>query len=71
MLTGEYVVMDGAKAIALPCKKGQTLEVKALRGSDLVWESFDEHGDLWFEAQISLYDFSSIRTSDEDIFVLS
>jgi len=67
LLTGEYAVIDGAKAIALPCNKGQTVEVKALRGSDLVWESFDENGDLWFESQISLYDFSPIRTSDEDI----
>ncbi len=67
LLTGEYAVIDGAKAIALPCKKGQTLEVKPLRGSDLVWESFDENGDLWFESQISLYDFSPVRTSDDDI----
>jgi len=59
--------MDGAKAIALPCKKGQTLQVKPLRGSDLVWESFDENGDLWFETQISLYDFKPIRTSDDDV----
>ena len=59
--------MDGAKAIALPCKKGQKLQVKPLRGSDLVWESFDENGDLWFETQISLYDFKPIRTSDDDV----
>jgi mevalonate kinase len=59
--------MDGAKAIALPCKKGQSLQVKPLRGSDLVWESFDKNGDLWFETQISLYDFKPIRTSDEDV----
>ena len=32
-----------------------------------MWESFDEKGELWFEAQISLYDFSSVRTSDQDI----
>ena len=53
--------------MALPCKKGQILEVKPLRGSDLVWESFDENGDLWFESQISLYDFSPVRTSDEEV----
>lgn len=51
----------------MPCKKGQNLHIKPLRGSDLVWESFDEKGELWFEAQISLYDFSSIRTSDDEI----
>ncbi len=65
LLFGEYAVIDGAKSLAIPCKKGQSLEIKPHRGSDLIWECYDQHGDLWFEAQISLYDFSSVRTSDE------
>lgn len=65
LLFGEYAVIDGAKALAIPCKKGQKLEIKPHRGSDLIWECYDHKGELWFEAQISLYDFSSIRTSDE------
>jgi mevalonate kinase len=67
LLFGEYAVLDGAKALAIPCKKGQTLQIKAHRGSDLIWECFDLNNELWFEAQISLYDFSSIRTSDKKI----
>lgn len=65
LLFGEYAVIDGAKALAIPCKKGQTLEIKPHRGSDLIWECYDENDELWFEAQISLYDFSSVRTSDQ------
>lgn len=65
LLFGEYAVIDGAKALAIPCKQGQTLEIKPHRGSDLIWECYDEHDELWFEAQISLYDFSSVRTSDQ------
>jgi mevalonate kinase len=67
LLFGEYAVLDGAKSLAVPCKVGQSLEVKPHRGSDLIWESYDHDGELWFEAQISLYDFSSIRTSDEKV----
>ena len=67
LLFGEYAVLDGAKSLAVPCKVGQSLEVKPHRGSDLIWESYDHEGQLWFEAQISLYDFSSIRTSDEKV----
>ena len=67
LLFGEYAVLDGAKSLAVPCKVGQSLEVKPHRGSDLIWESYDHKGQLWFEAQISLYDFSSIRTSDEKV----
>lgn len=65
LLFGEYAVLDGAKALAIPTHYGQSLEVKPHRGSDLIWEAYDANGEIWFEAQISLYDFSSIRTSDE------
>ena len=64
LLFGEYAVLDGAKSLALPCRLGQSLEIKPHRGSDLIWEAYDENNNLWFEAQISLYDFSSVRTSD-------
>ena len=67
LLFGEYAVLDGAKALALPTSQGQTLQVKPHRGSDLIWESYDYNNELWFEAQISLYDFSSIRTSDDNV----
>lgn len=67
LLFGEYAVLDGAKSLSIPTSRGQSMEVKPHRGSDLVWESYDEQGELWFEAQISLYDFSSIRTSDDDV----
>lgn len=64
LLFGEYAVIDGAKSLAIPTKQGQTLQIKPHRGSDLIWECYDENDELWFESQISLYDFSPIRTSD-------
>ncbi len=67
LLFGEFAVLDGAKALALPTNQGQTLQVKPHRGSDLIWESYDYNNELWFEAQISLYDFSSIRSSDDKV----
>lgn len=41
--------------------------VRNARGSDLVWEALDDNGDTWFDAQISLYDFGAVKTSDEEI----
>ncbi len=67
LLFGEYAVLDGALSLAIPTKYHQTLEVKAHRGSDLLWESYGHDKELWFEAQLSLYDFSALRTSDEQI----
>ncbi len=67
LLFGEYAVLDGAKSLAIPTARGQSMEIRPHRGSDLIWENYNEDGELWFEAQISLYDFSSIRTSDDDV----
>ena len=43
------------------------MTVKKSRGSDLIWESLDPKGKSWFSAQISLYDFSAISTTDESV----
>ncbi len=50
MLTGEYLVLDGAKALAVPTKPGQRLEVAITNSPDVLhWESVDVHGNVWFE----------------------
>jgi mevalonate kinase len=67
MLTGEYAVLDGALSLALPTKKGQKMTVKAHRGTDLVWQSYDHEGKLWFESEISIYDFSATKTTDQSV----
>ncbi len=66
-MTGEYGVIHGAKAIAFPLRLGQKMIVRNARGSDLVWKSLDDNGDVWFDAQISLYDFGAVKTSDDEI----
>lgn len=67
MLTGEYFVLDGAKSLAFPTKFGQKMTIKSARGSDLGWKSFDNEGNCWFESQISLYDFSPVKTNNEEV----
>ncbi len=41
------------------------MNVKQTRKSDLFWKSYDPEGNEWFFAQISLYDFSAVKTTDE------
>ena len=65
LLTSEYAVLDGAKAIALPTKAGQAITYKQIKSSDIYWKALDFEGNEWFTAQISLFDFSAIKTSDE------
>ncbi|MBC7884465.1 MAG: GHMP kinase [Saprospiraceae bacterium] len=64
MLTGEYAVLDGAKALGLPTKFGQKMVIKRTTSSDLIWESLDMKGKPWFESTISLFDFSAVTTTN-------
>jgi mevalonate kinase len=53
LLTGEYLVLDGAKALALPTKFGQDLVVENEHGKTIRWKSLDADGSIWFEAEIA------------------
>lgn len=54
LLTAEYLVIDGAKALALPCQYGQSLSVEVLEDPEILWESYTDEGKLWFEAILSV-----------------
>ncbi len=54
LITGEYVVLDGALALAVPAKFGQSLIVKPINEPKLFWKSIDETGKTWFEGSFFL-----------------
>jgi mevalonate kinase len=54
LLTGEYLVLDGAKSLALPTKFGQDLVVEKIKEPQLIWGSFSDTGECWFEAVFDL-----------------
>ena len=54
LLTGEYLVLDGAKSLALPTKFGQDVVVEKIKESQLIWGSFTHSGECWFEAVFDL-----------------
>lgn len=58
LLTGEYVVLDGAKALALPTIFGQDLTVEPRNGKAISWKSFDSDGSVWFEDRIGMDELS-------------
>lgn len=49
LLTGEYVVLDGALSLAVPTQFGQSLRVEEINHPKLIWKSLDENGNVWFE----------------------
>ena len=54
LLTGEYLVLDGARSLALPTKYGQNLSVEKIKEPNLIWASFTNTGNCWFEAVFDL-----------------
>ena len=56
LLTSEYLVLDGAKALALPTKFGQDLTVEIGANQEIHWTSFDYDHDIWFESTFSFQD---------------
>ena len=67
LLTGEYMVLVGAEALAIPTKMGQSLEFEPNDSKTLNWESWDFRNKLWFNATLDILDFSISNSSDEDI----
>ena len=49
LITGEYLVLDGARAFALPTKFGQNLIVEDGINQEITWKSYDYDNRLWFE----------------------
>lgn len=53
LLTAEYVVLDGAKALAIPTVFGQSLHIEKEATNKLTWNSLDHNKNVWFNAVFS------------------
>lgn len=51
LITGEYVVLDGALALAVPTKLGQSLKVTPLDEPVIHWISKDHEDKIWFQGE--------------------
>lgn len=70
LLSGEYAVLDGALAWAIPTKFGQHLRIQTTNSSRIYWKSLDEKGNTWFEGTYelkTLKEITSINGSISDV----
>jgi mevalonate kinase len=65
LITGEYLVLDGAKAFALPTKFGQNLIVEKGKNKEIKWISYDADGSIWLEEQLLFDDILKKNTGEE------
>ncbi len=54
LITGEYVVLEGALALAVPTKFGQSLEVETVNEEVIHWIAYDHLGKVWFEYRFQI-----------------
>ncbi|WP_338732793.1 GYDIA family GHMP kinase [Mangrovimonas cancribranchiae] len=66
LLTAEYLVLDGAKALALPTRFGQSLQVNNSKATNVIsWKSFDNNNTLWYENTFRLAN-GKVKASNKD-----
>ncbi len=67
LIAGEYAVLDGGLAFAIPTKFGQTLEVEYLKSINkpkLKWEAYLQNHSLWFSAEFDLKTLEIVQSSN-------
>ena len=65
LLTGEYVVLDGALALAVPTKFGQSLTVEAISEKVIKWTSLDLNKTVWYK-NIFKIDNGNLKSGNDD-----
>ncbi|WP_312208193.1 GYDIA family GHMP kinase [Empedobacter sp.] len=68
-LIGEYIVIDGAKAFALPTKYGQCLFVENSSEIEnlITWKATKFDNSIWFETKVRLNDLEIISSTNDKL----
>ena len=66
LITGEYLVLDGAKAFALPTQFGQNLIVEKGTNRSITWKSYDADGSVWLETSLTFLEILNKDTSNKE-----
>ena len=67
LITGEYLVLNGAEALALPLSCGQSLNYKKTTNNLIKWNSYDLKNSIWYSAMIDKDSLKVIESSDHTI----
>jgi mevalonate kinase len=65
LITGEYVVLDGALSLAVPTKLGQRMEVEfheSEMDNTLTWYSIDSDGETWYREEFLIEESHTERS---------
>ena len=62
LLSGEYFVLDGAQALAIPTSYGQSLCVEYFPSFNplLTWKAYDNEGNVWVKSKFEFWHFDCL-----------
>lgn len=69
LISGEYLVLNGALALAVPLSVGQSLKFTCFHTDNLPsisWVAREENK-IWFESEFDIHDFSIKKCSDDSV----
>ncbi|MFO8236121.1 MAG: GYDIA family GHMP kinase [Bacteroidales bacterium] len=66
LLTGEYLVLQGGEAIALPLKTGQYMKIDSIPDNKIIWETTYQQKKI-FQGSFSADNFEIIEYTDKNI----
>lgn len=66
LITGEYLILDGSKGLALPTKFGQNLIVEKSNNKEIKWKSYDADKSIWFDDIITINSITTTTTLQEE-----
>ena len=64
LITGEYVVLDGALSLTLPTKFGQSLEVLEAKEHGVAWKALDNENKVWLTCFFRLEEIANNKLED-------
>ena len=67
LLTGEYVILDGALSLASPTKFGQYLKLEENQSNLISWKSINYDEKIWFECTIKNENLEIKSTSSKKV----
>jgi len=67
LITGEYVILDGALSLAVPSLLGQSLEIINNESKHINWYSKNSDGSVWFHCTIKIKSLKVEITSSNEI----
>ena len=66
LISGEYLILKGAKGLSIPVNFSQTLNVNENKTGYFDWKSYDNDRKIWFSCKFKISDFHNKKNYNEN-----